>query len=259
LDNKLEGYLKVTRDYTLQQRVREESQRALDKERELNEMKSNFVSMASHEFRSPLTTIRSSVSLIEKYVEINDAQKAQKHIQRVKSSVTELLEILEDFLSLEKIEQGKVEIQKEMVNVKEIVGEHCDKLESLLKTGQKIEYNHNGDTDSNTDTRALWHILTNLVSNASKYSPANSSISVSTNLYGPVLTLSVKDSGIGMSSDDQKHLFNRFFRASNAESIKGTGLGLHIVKRYVDLQGGQITVDSELNSGSMFTVTLNSA
>jgi PAS domain S-box-containing protein len=253
-NGELMGFTKVTRDFTLHKKAADESRKALKKERELNEMKSNFVSMASHEFRTRLSTILSSVSLMEFYKTTETQDKRDKHIARINSAVNEMVATLEEFLSLEKIEEGKAQVKNEIFNIRQLAENIRLKFSTDLKTGQVIEYRHNGIEDICLDEGYLNHILTNLLSNAIKYSPQNSSIYFSTKVEGSIVALSVKDNGIGISDEDQKHLFERFFRASNTAGIKGTGLGLHIVKRYVELLGGTIHVKSTINKGTEFTV-----
>jgi PAS domain S-box-containing protein len=255
---KVKGFSKVTRDFTLHKRAEEKSYVALQKEKELNEIKSNFVSMASHEFRTPLSTILSSISLMEFYKTTETQDKRDKHIYRIKRAVNEMVATLEEFLSLEKIEEGKAHVKNETFNIVQLAESIRSKFNTELKTSQTIEYQHTGAEDVCLDEVFLNHILTNLLSNAIKYSPENSSILFVTNVDNGTLTLRVKDDGIGISAEDQKHLFERFFRASNTGSIKGTGLGLHIVKRYVELLGGTIHVKSAINRGSEFTVEFQS-
>jgi PAS domain S-box-containing protein len=255
---KVKGFTKVTRDFTLHKRAEEKSYVALQKEKELNEIKSNFVSMASHEFRTPLSTILSSISLMEFYKTTETQDKRDKHINRIKAAVNEMVATLEEFLSLEKIEEGKAHVKNETFNIVQLAESIRSKFNTELKTSQTIEYHHTGTEDVCLDEVFLNHILTNLLSNAIKYSPENSSILFVTNVDNGTLTLRVKDNGIGISAEDQKHLFERFFRASNTGSIKGTGLGLHIVKRYVELLGGTIHVKSAINRGSEFTVEFQS-
>lgn len=255
-NGELLGFTKVTRDFTLHKNAEEESRKALEKEKELNEIKSNFVSMASHEFRTPLSTILSSVSLMEFYKTTETQDKRDKHIDRINSAVNEMVATLEEFLSLEKIEEGKAQVRNELFNIKQLAESIRLKFSTDLKTGQVIEYRHKGSEDICLDEGYLDHILTNLLSNAIKYSPPNSFISFSTSVENSTITLSVKDNGIGISAEDQKHLFERFFRASNTGGIKGTGLGLHIVKRYVELLGGTIHVKSAINQGTEFTVII---
>jgi PAS domain S-box-containing protein len=234
-----------------------ETLKALDKERELNELKTKFVSIASHEFRTPLSTILSSTSLIDQYNEKGQHDKIDKHIQRIKSSVNHLTAILNDFLSLGRLEEGRVEIVKELVDLTEFIAEITEELRPLLKPGQEIKLSHAlMDKNIPLDKRVIRNILFNLISNASKYSGANKVIHLHYTVQNDTLTFVVRDEGIGIPKNELKHLFDRFFRASNVTNIQGTGLGLNIVKRYVDLLAGKIDFASEDGKGSTFTVTL---
>ncbi|QEC66466.1 PAS domain S-box protein [Panacibacter ginsenosidivorans] len=256
-DGNVQGFTKVTRDFTLHKKAEDEAAQTLQKEKELNEMKSNFVSMASHEFRTPLSTILSSVSLLEFYTTTETQDKRNKHIQRIKASVANMVSLLQEFLSIQKIEEGKIEPQKKNFNIRELTTQVCSKFTATLKAGQIIDHNHTGDEIVYSDPAFMDHILTNFISNAVKYSPVNTLIKVDISVSEYTIVLAIKDTGIGISPADQEHLFERFFRASNTGNIEGTGLGLHIVKRYVDLMGGSINVQSEEGKGTEFTVTFN--
>lgn len=238
----------------------EESQQelseALDKERQLNEIKSRFVSMASHEFRTPLTTVLSSASLLSKYTTAEDQEKREKHIQRIKNSVNNLNDILEDFLSLGKLNEGRVDKKIEKVNLKEILSDTLEEMKTMLKKGQHFELDCDGNCDALTDKKLFRNILINLVSNAIKFSGEGKGIIIRGKAKEGRATISVADQGIGISQEDQEHLFSSFFRAANATNIQGTGLGLHIVKRYVDLLEGQVELQSELNKGTTVTFTI---
>lgn len=237
----------------------EESQQelseSLDKEKQLNEIKSRFVSMASHEFRTPLSTILSSASLVAKYTQADEQEKRDKHIQRIKSSVHNLTDILNEFLSIGKIEDGKIITHYSSFNVKELITNICNELQAIAKKSQEINYIHTGSTSVCLDITLLRNIFINLLSNAIKFSPEGGKIEVSSRVEGPDIVFEVKDSGMGISQDDQQHLFERFFRAKNATNIQGTGLGLHIVGKYVELMEGRIECTSELEKGATFTVT----
>ncbi len=238
----------------------EESQQelseALDKERQLNEIKSRFVSMASHEFRTPLTTVLSSASLLSKYTTAEDQEKREKHIQRIKNSVNNLNDILEDFLSLGKLNEGRVDKKVEKLNLKEILSDTLEEMKAMLKKGQHFELDCDGNCDALTDKKLFRNILINLVSNAIKFSDEGKTIIITGKAEGDKATVSVADQGIGISKEDQEHLFSSFFRAANATNIQGTGLGLHIVKRYVDLLEGEVILQSELNKGTTVTFTI---
>jgi signal transduction histidine kinase len=235
----------------------EETRKALEKERELNELKSKFVSLASHEFRTPLSTIMSSASLIMQYKDKGDMEKLDRHVARIKSSVGHLTNILNDFLSLGKLEEGKVDVLSETIELESFFQEVEEDLRPTLKAGQKILVECNSDLKSiNTDGRILRNILFNLLSNASKYSGEQKNIYIRCKSTDEEIAFHIVDEGIGIPESDLKHIFERFFRATNANNIQGTGLGLNIVKRYVELLGGQITFDSEYGKGSTFTITL---
>ncbi len=237
------------------ERSKEELSQALEKEKELNDMKSRFVSMASHEFRTPLSTILSSVSLISKYKTTEEEDKREKHVQRVKSAVNNLTLILSDFLSMGKLEEGKVMANYMEFPIDNQVQEAITELQGILKTGQRIDYRHKGESLVYLDRHFIKNILINLLSNAIKFSPENKSIEVETTVGKKEISLYVKDSGIGISKEDQEHLFERFFRAKNVTNIQGTGLGLYIVTKYVDLMNGKIDFESVLNEGTSFTIT----
>ncbi|HEV8514453.1 MAG TPA: HAMP domain-containing sensor histidine kinase, partial [Cyclobacteriaceae bacterium] len=238
-------------------KAEEEIRKLLERERELNDLKSKFVSIASHEFRTPLSSVLSSISLIDQYKQRGELDKIDKHTQRVKSSVNHLTSILNDFLSLGKLEEGKIDVENKPVDLHSLFEDIREEMKAVLKEGQQIliDFNLNGN-DFATDVRILRNILFNLISNASKYSNVQKNIVVSGKTDGESLSICIKDEGIGIPERDQKYLFERFFRASNVSNIQGTGLGLTIVKRYVELLKGTLTFSSEHNKGSMFTVTL---
>ncbi len=225
---------------------------SLNKERELGEMKSRFVSMASHEFRTPLTTILSSANLIARYED--DQMARMKHVARIKNSVQNLTSILNDFLSLEKLESGAQKIEISEFNLSELIVEVKDELQLMLKDKQEI-HTDCADYQLESDPHILKNILLNLVSNAIKYSHPDGKIKMAVNINSSV-KISVIDDGIGIPLKDQKQLFERFHRAENATNIQGTGLGLNIVKKYTELLNGQITFESKEDQGSKFTLIL---
>ncbi|MCS6972868.1 MAG: PAS domain-containing sensor histidine kinase [Cyclobacteriaceae bacterium] len=237
-------------------KAEEEARRALERERELNELKSKFVSIASHEFRTPLSTVLSSASLIAQYREKGDLDKIDKHIQRIKSAVNHLTAILNDFLSLGKLEEGRIDVQKEEVKLDQLIQEAMDEMRPQLKEAQRMHFRSEGQPQpAATDVRIMRNILFNLLSNASKYSDPGKSIDVYLRFWKNHFEISIRDEGIGIPKADQKHLFERFFRASNSGNIQGTGLGLNIVKRYVELLGGEINFTSEEGRGTTFTLS----
>lgn len=242
----------------LEQKVKERTQsllEALEKEKELNELKSRFVSMASHEFRTPLSTILSSVYLVSQYTTTEDQPKRDKHVQRIISSVNMLTDILNDFLSVGKIEEGKIQVRLSELNIEESINNLISEIHPILKPGQNIDYYHSGNKKLRLDATLLRHILMNLVSNAIKFSPDQATIRIHTEMTDAALILRVSDEGMGISEEDQQHLFQRFFRGANVTNIQGTGLGLHIVAKYVELLQGTISCASEIGKGTNFTIT----
>lgn len=240
------------------EQTKDELDNSLKREREVNSMKSRFISIASHEFRTPLATVLSSLSLVEKYSTLQDEEKRLKHIGRIKSSVRNLTDILNDFLSLNKLEEGKVMLNIESFNLHELIENLMQELQGITKKQQKIilSCSNSGNCSVKLDKTLIRNIIINLVSNAIKFSPENSNISINASLSERELTLSVADQGIGIPEADQKHLFERFFRSSNAGEIQGTGLGLSIVAHYVSLLKGTIKFESKENEGTTFFINL---
>jgi PAS domain S-box-containing protein len=247
--------LLVKTNITSQKRAEKDMYAALNRERELSELKNNFVSTASHEFRTPLTSIGSSASLIERFTESAQNEDRLRHTQKIKSNVKHLTQILNDFLSLEKIESGVLEKKQETINISDFIENILEDFQILCKKEQKLIYHKKIKKETYTlNSDMLKNVLFNLISNAIKYSDQDITISVTATEN---LIISIRDQGIGISESDQKHLFERFYRASNASNIQGTGLGLNIVKSYLDNMNGSITFDSQLGKGSTFTITLH--
>jgi PAS domain S-box-containing protein len=237
--------------------TQEDLHQALEAEKELNALKSRFVSMASHEFRTPLSTIMSSVDLIGRYTEQTPDERIHKHVERIRAKVRELTGMLNDFLSLDKLEQGTVACNPAELDVVHMSIELIEELRGLAKPGQEIDYDHTGTERIVHQDRAMLHnVLSNLLGNAIKYSPENKRIDLFTAIADGALTIRVVDRGIGIPVEDQQHLFERFFRASNAFTVQGTGLGLNIVRKYLDLMGGSIVFESTPGVGTTFTVTI---
>lgn len=238
-------------------KAEEEVRKAFERERELNDLKSKFVSIASHEFRTPLSAVLSSASLINQYKEKGELEKVGKHVARIKSSVNHLTSILNDFLSLGKLEEGKIEVNDEVIQVDEFLKEVKEELLETIRAGQEIIIkNMSSPLEMKSDVRILRNILFNLISNASKYSAEGKKIYVEVERREDCITFNIRDEGIGIPEQDFKHMFDRFFRASNAGETQGTGLGLNIVKRYVELLEGSVTFSSRYGEGSEFSVSL---
>jgi PAS domain S-box-containing protein len=253
---KIKQILVVEKNITQEKKSEEEIKKMLEKEIQLNELKSRFVSMASHEFRTPLSTILSSTALIEKYDEKGEHEKKKKHLYRIRSSVNNLTGILNDFLSLDKIEEGKITFNPTEFDLISFCKELNEEMQALAKQNQVINCLYKTKMQIvYLDKQLLKNIMINLISNAIKYSPENSTINIEINA-NENLVISVKDSGIGIPESEQQHLFERFFRAKNSTNIQGTGLGLHIVKKYTEMMNGSINFTSKENEGTTFFIQL---
>jgi PAS domain S-box-containing protein len=235
-----------------------ELREGLVKEKELHEMKSRFVTMASHEFRTPLTTILSSVSLISKYVQEEEQDHRDKHIQRVKNSVFSLTEILNDVLSLGKLDEGKVAVQLEEINLCEVLQLVVNDMDLILKPNQVIEVNCPKNIRVKADITLLQRVIVNLLSNAIKFSfdETNISVEVLSNAELNEVQVNISNEGIGIPESEHDKLFDRFYRANNASNIQGTGLGLSIVKRCLELINATVSFTSKENSTTTFTIHL---
>jgi PAS domain S-box-containing protein len=237
------------------QQSKEELFKLLEKEKDLGELKSRFLSMASHEFKTPLSTVLSSSYLISKYSTTEDQPRRQKHLDRIVSSVTMLTDILNDFLSVGKLEEGKIPVRSTHFNIHEFIKNVAEEIKHTLKNEQQIHCYHKGEPTVWMDASILKHIILNLVSNASKFSEDGDPIELQTTCTKKQITLSVKDHGMGISPGDQQHLMEPFFRGANVGDIQGTGLGLHIVSKYAELLHGKMKCITELKKGTEFIVT----
>ncbi|WP_018479233.1 hybrid sensor histidine kinase/response regulator [Pontibacter roseus] len=234
-----------------------EIHKALQKEKELHELKSRFVTIASHEFRTPLSTVLSSASLITKYKSAEDDDKRLKHVGRIKSAVNNLTNILNDFLSISRMEEGKIYNVPTTFDLHTFNTEVVDEMQGFLKDGQRIDYQHLSEASAVTlDKQLLKNIILNLLSNGSKYSGEGKTIWFTTEVTEQSIRLVVHDEGIGIPDADKVHLFTPFFRAQNVTNIQGTGLGLNIVKKYVEIMGGTLDYQSELGKGTEFSITI---
>jgi len=236
---------------------RDENDRALAREKDLNAMKSRFVSLASHEFKTPLTVVLSSSHLAERYDGPETAEKRLTHLRRIRSNAGNLRRLLDDFLSVEKLETGLVRNEPVATDLVKLVEEAVQDMAETCKELQRMEISVEGKARPvAVDRHMLRNILNNLLSNAIKYSPERTAIRLGLVFLHDAVLLSVADNGIGIPADEQERLFERFFRASNTSGISGTGLGLSIVKKYVDLMGGEIRLESRQGLGSTFFIQL---
>ncbi len=240
--------------------------KALAAEQQIGELKSRFVSMASHEFRTPLTVVQTSTTLIEKFLALGQPAACQIQLDYIRTSTRHLNDILDEFLSVGILEAGKVEARPVLVNVSTLITETVASIQGILKPSQRVEMELSGSVSTSIDSicldpSLLRKVILNLLTNAVKYSgtdcgPLGSVVNLRVTRADNQLTLIVQDQGIGIPPDDQHHLFERFFRARNVSNITGTGLGLHIVGRYVALMGGTISLHSILDQGTTVTILL---
>jgi two-component system sensor kinase FixL len=238
------------------EKAKEKVSISLEKEKELSKLKNRFLSMASHEFRTPLSTVQLSASLIEKYAEHFQSEPINKHIGKIKKSVMSLTAILNDFLYVEKLEIGKMKASFDCFDLVKFADEITEEMQLLAKPNQKIIFKHKGNqTTVNLDYNLLKNCAINLIGNAIKYSGDSCCIDFSTEINDAYCIISVHDDGIGIPLEEQKHLFQAFFRAHNTGSIPGTGLGLNIVGRYVSLMNGTADFKSNEKEGTLFTLT----
>lgn len=253
----LDRILVVEQNITRQKKAEDDIRLALSKEKVLNELKSRFVSMASHEFRTPLSTILSSTSLLARYEGEGFREKREKHQNRIKNSVHNLTNILNDFLSLEKLEKGKVNSQSSRFEWIPWCEDLIEEMQESAQEGQELRFTHKGEiAEVELDPQMVRNILLNLLSNALKYSPKAQPVDLISSVEGDLLSIEVRDRGIGIPQAEQEHMFERFFRARNAINIEGTGLGLNIVKGYLELLEGSIDFKSVENEGTSFFITL---
>ncbi|MDB5287291.1 MAG: fixL 3 [Mucilaginibacter sp.] len=238
------------------QQAKEEVSISLEKEKELSQLKSRFVSMASHEFRTPLSAVQLSASLIDKYALPFKSEQISKHVAKIKNSVVNLTGILNDFLSLEKLEAEKVEPTFTPFDLVKFSEEITEEMQLVAKQNQKIIYKHTGKPSAiSLDQNLLKNCIVNLISNAIKYSGENTFIEFNTEITETTCVITIQDNGIGIPNADQKHLFEPFFRAHNTGNIPGTGLGLNIVARYTYLMNGKIDFKSVVNQGTLFKIS----
>lgn len=281
----------LAEDITSRKQAQEEIYRSLLKERELGELKSRFVSMTSHEFRTPLTTIQSSVELLEYYRHKLSPEKQITLMHRIQTAVERMTQMLDDILLIGEAESGKLEFNPALLNLGQFCHDLLQELRLAYPNQHAITFSHQGQytlalpetseawssqldnppTKLNSlnqpesedspnlvliDEKLLRHILSNLISNAIKYSPNDSTIQFRLTCCEGNAIFQIQDQGIGIYPEDQERLFESFHRGTNVGTIQGTGLGLTIVKQCVDLHGGQITVSSIIGKGTTFTVTL---
>jgi PAS domain S-box-containing protein len=230
---------------------------AFRRERELNKLKTNFLSLVSHEFKTPLSGILTSIILLGKYNLAEQQEKRDKHIKIITDKVQYLNNILNDFLSLEKLETGNINYNLSTFKLGKVIKEVISNATILLKEGQTIDYsNHIDEISLFQDEKIIELTLSNLINNAIKYSSENSVIAIKVRQDIEITTLEIIDDGIGIPKIDQKNIFNRYFRAENAILTEGTGIGLNISKTHIENLGGSINFESAENKGTTFTISI---
>jgi signal transduction histidine kinase len=238
---------------------------ALERERELGDLKSQFVALVSHEFRNPLSTILFSAELLERYSEQLTAEKKQIYFQRIQSSVKRMNYLLSEVLTLGEVESGKLQFNPQPLDLLSFCRELIEEMQPEVVATHQICLNYHTASSLQEfpshlilDEKLLRHILTNLLSNAIKYSPQGGSIEFDLTCKPGEIIFQIQDHGIGIPVADREDLFNSFYRAKNVNTIPGTGLGLPIVKQCVEMHGGKVFFTSELGLGTTFTVVLPS-
>ncbi|MEW6496390.1 MAG: PAS domain S-box protein, partial [Cyanobacteriota bacterium] len=265
-------YVGIAEDITSRKLAETSLLATLEKERELSSLRSSFLSLVSHEFRTPLTTIQSSAELLSRYNERLSPEKKQAHHQRIQSALVRMTQLLDEVLLIGQAEAGKLKFEprpmdlvpwcRDLVEGMQVAVDNAckGKNHQHANAGRslcEIAFTSAGDcSEAQMDSKLLEHILTNLLSNAIKYSPEGGKVQFDLVCTGSIAVFSITDRGIGIPEEDQERLFESFSRASNVGTIQGTGLGLAIAKKAVDLHGGTISVESEVGVGTTFTVTL---
>ncbi len=254
--NKLEELNKNLQNEISKRKAAEEKIKdALQKEKELSDLKTKFLSLVSHEFKTPLSGILTSATLAEKYTENEQQDKREKHLGTIRNKVHYLNNILNDFLSIERLDSGKGQYKYASFSLKRLINEVVYNANITLKDGQEILYPKDiQDEELFQDEKILELVLSNILGNAIKYSPENTTIKLDVLLTDSKILFSIKDEGRGIPKKDQKHIFERYFRAENALLDQGTGIGLNISRTHLINMGGQISFLSEENKGTEFKI-----
>jgi signal transduction histidine kinase len=235
----------------------DERQKVIEKEKELNMLKNRFISVISHEFRTPLTGINSSIQLFERYGDTWDKEKKQKFFNTIYNSIRFTNLLLDDISIIGKDESGKMSYSPSLCTIEEICKQAFDDIRAVFGDSVLINFSSKPETIKTlADESLLRHIINNLLSNAVKYTGHEKQIDFTAIIENEEIVFTIKDNGIGIPEEDLKYIFEPFHRASNAETIKGTGLGLSIVKRCVEMHEGTIEIKSTLNKGTTVIVKI---
>ncbi|MEM1003100.1 MAG: PAS domain-containing sensor histidine kinase, partial [Bacteroidota bacterium] len=253
--NEKHFFTAFVRDITEIKESRENMEKALNRQKELNELKSKFISMISHELRTPLTTIRSNTEIANYLLEQEhapDKDKLTRNISRIENNVERLNQLISNILMIGKLDAGKVPFNPRKQNIYSLI-----KQEVLPNLSAQPKLNDiNDQLESEVDTKLFTHVMNNLIENAFKYSPNGTTPEIDLKDGGDTVLINVRDFGIGIPAEDHNRVFETFFRASNVDNIQGTGLGLSIVKDYVELHKGKITLISDVGKGTVFSIFL---
>ena len=234
----------------------EKLKKSLNKEKELNYLKTKFIALASHEFKTPLSAILSSTELMAKYADLENVEKRNEHLGKIKSMINHLNNMLDDLLTLENIESGQINLNISKFKISALIKDLYKNSKPLLSKKQRIIFINNEDGELNHDYKIITIIITNLLYNAIKYSKDDGYVKIEINATKQAINFSIEDNGIGIPTNEQNLIFNRFFRAKNALYYPGTGIGLNIVKGYINNLNGTISFKSEENKGTIFNVQL---
>jgi len=248
--------LSFAQDITKRKRAEDEVIKSLERERELSQLKSNFVSMVSHEFRTPLGIIQSSAELLGGFHEKMRPPERQEHLDSIARNTARMAGMMEEVLVLSRLDAGKLDFQPAPLDLNHFCRRVVDEVLSATNRRCPIQLSLPVPLSAQADERLLAHIFTNLLSNAVKYSEPGETVHFSLERDGHEAVCSVQDKGIGISAEDQEHLFKAFHRGTNVGTRAGTGLGLVLVKRCADLHGGTVQVQSNLGLGTTVTVRL---
>ncbi|SDI15474.1 PAS domain S-box-containing protein [Flavobacterium omnivorum] len=257
-EGEITGFQSSSRDITIRKKEEEAIDKALVKERELNELRTNLVSTISHEFRTPMTTIRTSAELISMYLEnqnLQNGNRLQKRVEIITEEIDRIVELMNAVLTISKEDSGKTNFKPTLFDLKEFCLEIIDSYYLDKINLAKLKTNFNGSTFTvNADTKLMEYSIFNILNNAFKYSENYEEVILNLSSTSDTIILEIIDFGIGIPKEDQHKLFNTFFRASNTDGIQGTGLGLYIAKTFTEKNSGTITLESDLGKGT--TVTL---
>jgi signal transduction histidine kinase len=232
----------------------EDLNQALSREREVGEMKSRFTSLVSHEFRTPLGVIGSSAQILDRYLARLDDDERREHLTNIRDSVKRMAAMMEEMLVLSRVDSGRMEFKPEPIALGDFCRRLLDELHSAHGCSAAFEVAPEAEVPALADETLLRHILTNLLTNAHKYSPPGAPVHLTLARADGDAIFTIRDEGIGIPEADQARLFEAFHRASNVSHISGTGLGLVLVRRCCELHGGGVKVTSREGAGTTFTV-----